>query len=181
MSMSPHLPNLTKFYTAIREPQRDYLNYLSTIEGLTHTKTVYELVTRGVAAFLAAQPWEKDAGFEWIKPESYYTLVAGKRHRNGDWLSFNCKLGDIPSEEGAIIKCKDIMKTLDRLASTVVIPWLSSRNRHTHGNGQNTVYYTAICWMIDELYPESVYRRPAAKPVTVSLAALQSVMNPGRA
>lgn len=181
MSVPQQLPNLVKFFTAIRKPQRDYMNFLATVQGLTETQTVYELVTRAVAVFLSRRPWEKDPDFEWVRPESYYLLSGGIRHSNKDWLSFNCKLGDIKSSDGGVIRSKDLVKALDKLAADVVVPWLRGKKLLTHGKGQNATYYTIIVWMLTELYPESVYRRPVATPAMVGLDELNFPLKAGKA
>lgn len=169
MSVPPQLPNLVKFFTAIRKPQREYMNFLATVEGLTETKTVYELVTRSVAVFLARRPWESDPNWEWVRPQTYYQQINNERHPNGDWMSFNCKLGDIKSADGRTIHSKDLVKALDRLAENVVVPWLKEKGLLTHGKGQNATYYSIIVWMLTELYPETVYRRPKAQLATVNI------------
>lgn len=173
MAPPPKLPNLVKFFTAIRKPQREHLNHLATVKGLTDTETVYELVSRGIAIFLARRPWETEPDFTWVKPESYYTMVGGKRYSNKDWVNFNCKIGDIASADGGMIRSRDLLKELDGLVHNVAIPWLRARGLLTHGKAQNTVYYTIICWMLDNLYPEAMYPRPIARPLAVYPAAVR--------
>ncbi len=163
MSMSKSLDNIRTLHTYVRTVEREYLNHLVTIPGLTKTATVHELLSAAAAEFLHQKPWlhdpENDAsldrGFTWIQPGTPKLHFDGELLQNGDLVPYMAKVGDVTWCKYGGIRSEDIARQLKSLAQSAAIPSLGQY--FTHGSGQNTTVYTMILWTIHNLYPPSVF------------------------
>ncbi len=166
MPMPARVINPVVLHTAVTLSQRDYLNLLARYPDLTETKTVNELISRGVAVFLATEPYRQD-GWTWIRPPGYYYYIDGVRHKNEGWVAFHPKLGDFTDSSGNVVSSATLHQGV--LALAAIVP-----RQHGKDFGVSAVLHTIIEWLCTDLYPPKRYGvRSTSTPVEVQAAEVK--------
>ena len=152
--------------TTLKRSERDYL--IGLVSLLTQSKTIQELASPALLAFLTAKPWLKK-GWEWPQGKGYWTMVDGVRKPQegpDGFVSYAPKIVSFALPDGQIVSGEALVNQLDQIASEHCLKSNGQPNKQR-------VSYGFITWMITDLYPPKKYARliPAAvNPVSVSEA-----------
>lgn len=136
--------DLVQVHMRLLVEQRDYIKRLATNRTINPSGGIDELFSRGMVLFLAAEPY-KEKGWEWLRPQATYIVVAGERMTNPGWCAAHYIVIDI-EERGVKFTKKSIQAMVKSVAATIDAE-----------RGMQQLLFSAVDWMTTKLYPRHVY------------------------
>lgn len=148
MARKPENKNVIVLHTSCLVEERDYLVRLSTNPFLSSQRSVGEIFSMGVIAFLARRPFES-SGWLWHRPQGVLTTMGGKRVANTGWVSIHPRLVDIEIDDRRVT-AQQLFAEIEKIAASL-------ERRTAADTGVSQVIYSCLQWTLNKLYPAEVY------------------------